>query len=102
MNNFHEFLDRKEYTTFISVINLVCEMTEKSKAKDKHVYAMNAFKLVVAELKAHNKISDQLYEQCKSISADQLGSAIKDTIAMWNKVVPLYKRAKRLLKMCRK
>lgn len=101
MEEFDKFLDKSNYSSLVSVVNLVCEIAEKSKEKDKHTYAVNIFQRVTAELRAHGKISATLYQQCKNLSADDLDDAIVDTIAMWNKVVSVYQRLRRLLRKCR-
>ena len=107
MENISKYLQSdKKFTTLISIVNLVCEISEGSKTKkngtiDKHVYAVQMFQAVVTELRAQGKISETLYFRCKNLTPDNLDDAIVDTIALWNRVVPLYKRLRRLL-CCRK
>lgn len=91
--------------TLLSVINLVCEISEGSKnnkGEDKHVYAVQMFQTVISELRRRNKISETLYFQCKALTPDDVGNAISDTIVLWNRVVPLWKRLWRSLRLCRK
>jgi hypothetical protein len=101
MEDFNTFLDKSKYTSLVSIVNLVCEISEKKTKRDKHAYALNIFQTVLAELKAHNRISDTLYHQCKNLSASDIDDAITDTIQLWNKVVPLFKRIRRWVRMCR-
>lgn len=102
MDEFDKFLDKSNYSSLVSVVNLVCEIAEKSKDMDKHSYAVNIFQRVTAELRAHGKITATLHQQCKNLSADDLENAIVDTIAMWNKVVSIWKRVRRMIRSCRR
>ena len=100
MEDLGKFMDKGSYTSLVSVVNLVCEIAEKTRTDDKHAYAVNIFHKVAAELKADGKISASLYQQCKNMSAGDLEEAIIDTIALWNKVVSNYKRLRRFLRSC--
>ena len=89
MDEFETFLNKRQCSSLISVLNLVCEIAEVSNEKDKHSYAVSIFQRVTAELRARGQISATLYQQCKNLSANDLDNAINDTIAMWNKVVSI-------------
>lgn len=94
----------KDLETLIGVINLTCELAEKSEKQpeDKLNYAVRMFHVVAKELNKHGKIPDELLQECEKITEQQLTSYIKDVIEMWNKAVPFIKRVKKLLKLCRK
>tara|TARA_Y100001973_G_C5098772_1_gene281496 strand:- start:123 stop:446 length:324 start_codon:yes stop_codon:yes gene_type:complete len=100
MDKFEKLISKHEnYTTLISVVNLVCEISEKgSDGQDKLRYAIQMFHVVAKELKSQNKIPDDLYEQCEKLTEEEVESYINDAIELWNRIVPLFKRIKRILK----
>lgn len=100
---------REKYTTLISIVNLVCEVSENHTDSDgnksKLRYAIQMFHVVAKELHAQEKIDNALYEQCEKLTEEQIEEYINDAIELWNKVVPLLKRIKRYiksLKCCKK
>ena len=97
----------KDIETLVGVINLTCELAEKSQknSEDKLNYAVRMFHVVAKELNKHGKISDEILQECEKITEQQLSSYIKEVIELWNKAVPIIKRIKKVLnklKLCRK
>ena len=99
---------REKYATLISIVNLVCELSESSTDKgdkSKLGYAIQMFHVVAKELHAQDKITNDLYEQCEKLTEEQIEEYINDAIELWNKVVPVLKRTKKFfksLKCCKK
>ena len=99
MDKFEKYIaSRKSYDTLISVFNLVCEIAEKEKSDDKLVYACQLFHVIAKNLHEQGKISDELWTQCEFLGDKAVESYITDIVGLWNKVVPIFKRLKRMLK----
>ena len=101
MDKIQELISTHEkYTTLISVVNLVCELSETSSDPEqtKLSYAIQMFHVVAKELRANDKITNDLYEQCEKLTEEQIEEYINDAIELWNKAVPLFKRIKKFVK----
>jgi hypothetical protein len=104
MDKFQNLISKREnYTTLISIVNLVCEIAETNPESDKAGgnklrYAIQMFHVVAKELHLEDKITNDLYEQCEKLTEEQIEEYINDAIELWNKVVPLFKRIKKFIK----
>lgn len=103
MDEIKNLISKKEkYNSLVSIVNLVCEISENHKdpeeKQSKLSYAIQMFHVVVKELHSQDKIDNDLYEQCEKLTEEQTEQYINDTIELWNKIVPLFKRIKKLFK----
>lgn len=101
MEKIEKFVNnQKKLTTVIAVINAVSEYTEKERKTgvDKLDYGLRMFHVLVKELRKHDKISQELAEQCERLTEHEVEDYINDVVSIWNRTVPILKRLKRFMR----